>query len=818
MPAAQKRLRHILPGVSNLKRIHLGALPLLLSGALGLSAGIGAQEPDNALPEVTTVLIQTSAIPGNTIDIDKVPGNVQTLYAADLTRDGSASLTGAMNSRLGSVSINDSLADPFQPNIIYRGFEASPVLGTPQGLAVYQNGVRINEAFGDTVDWDLFPDAAIERVELVSASSIYGLNALGGAISITMKNGFSDPGTEAEASGGSFGRRSAIVQYGANSGAFGFYVAGRAFDASGWRLFSSDALRQLYAVLSARGDAGTLDLAYTGADNQLHGQGAAPLQELAISRSLVFTGPQANDNRLNFLTLNGTLNLGAGWSAQSLLYYRQFQQNVSNGNTTDYTACIAPGQTAYLCQSDQLTSLTDAAGTPLPDISEGGTLRIGENDSESIDTYGRGLALQIGNAHAWAGHANHFTAGAVLDYAQADFLTGTQIGLINSQLLVLPSRLIVDTTEAEQNAALAAGDETINATPVSLHAINKDVGVYATDTLDLSGALALTGSGRYNVANIDLHDQLGSNLSGSNRYSHVNPALGATYKLSAAATVYAGFSENTRTPTASEIECSNPLQPCLLPSNLAGDPPTLRQVRSQSTEFGVRGKWPEPAGSGAELGWNLGAFRTQLRDDIYGIATSLSSGFFQNIGNTRRQGLEAALTYQAVRWSAFANYSYIEATFESALTVPSPSNPFQDGNGNIQVVPGDRLPGIPRHRLKLGADYRLWAALNVAAELNVISPQYYFGDEANQLSPMPGYQVLNLHALYQLRRQIELFATVDNLLNAKYSTYGILSDPTGIGVPGIPASGYTNGPGVNNRFQSPAAPLAIFAGIRIQLN
>jgi iron complex outermembrane receptor protein len=799
------------------KRIHLGALPLLLSGALGLSAGIGAQEPDSAVAEVTTVLIQTSAIPGNAIDIDKVPGNVQTLYAADLARDGSASLTGAMNSRLGSVNINDSLADPFQPNILYRGFEASPVLGTPQGLAVYQNGVRINEAFGDTVDWDLFPDAAIERVELVSASSVYGLNALGGAISITMKNGFSDPGSQAEASGGAFGQHAGTVQYGANSGAFGFYLAGRALDASGWRLFSSDALRQLYAVLSARGDGGTLDLAYTGADNQLHGQGSAPVQELAISRSLVFTGPQANDNRLNFLTLSGTLSLGADWSAQSLLYYRQFRQLVTNGDTTDYTSCINAGETAYLCQPDQLTPLTNAAGAPLPDISAGGTLPIGEVDYESIATYGRGAGVQIGNAQPLAGRGNHFTAGAVLDYAQADFLTGTQIGLINSQLLVLPSRLIVDTTEAEQNAALAAGDGSINATPVSLHAINKDVGVYATDTLDLTDALALTGSGRYNVASIDLHDQRGSNLSGSNRYSHFNPALGATYKLSAAATVYAGFSENTRTPTASEIECSNPVQPCLLPSNLAGDPPTLRQVRSQSTEFGVRGKWPEPAG-GPELGWNLSAFRTQLRDDIYGIATSLSSGFFQNIGNTRRQGLEAGLTYQAVHWSAFANYSYIEATFESALTVPSPSNPFQDGNGNIQVVPGDRLPGIPRHRLKLGADYRPWSALKVGAELNVISPQYYFGDESNQLSPMPGYQVLNLHALYQLRRRIELFATVDNLLNAKYSTYGILSDPTGIGVPGIPADGYTNGPGVNNRFQSPAAPLAIFAGLRIHLN
>jgi iron complex outermembrane receptor protein len=801
-----------------LKAIHLAASALLPIGALPLSTSLWAQESAAAPTELPTVLIQTSAIPGNNIDIDKVPGNVQTLYAADLTRDGSASLTGAMNSRLGSVNINENLDDPFQPGILYRGFEASPVLGTPQGLAVYQNGVRINEAFGDTVDWDLFPDVAIERVELVSASPIYGLNALGGAISVTMKDGFSDPGAVAEASGGSFGQRSATVQYGVNAGAFGFYVAGRALDESGWRLFSSDALRQLYAVLSARSDAGSLDLAYTSADNHLNGQSSAPVQELAISRSLVFTGPQANDNRLNFLRLNGTLNLGAGWSGQSLLYYRQFQQIVSNGNTTDYTACINPGETAYLCQADQATPLTNAAGAMLPDISEGGALPIGENDYESINTYGRGAAVQLGNAQPLAGHDNHFTAGAVLDYAQADFYTGTQIGLINAQLLVLPSTLIVDTTEAEQNAALAAGDRTINATPVSLHAYNQDVGIYATDTLDVTPALAVTASGRYNVAHIDLRDQLGSNLTGDNRYSHFNPGLGATYKLSAGATAYAGFSENTRTPTASEIECSNPLQPCLLPSNLAGDPPTLRQVRSQTTEFGVRGKWPVSAGSSAELAWNLSAFRTQLHDDIYGIATSVSSGFFQNIGDTQRQGLEAALTYQSARWSAYANYSYIEATFESALTVPSPSNLFQDSNGNIQVEPGDQLPGIPRHRLKLGADYRFWPALNVGAELSVVSTQYYFGDESNQLAPMPGYQVINLHALYQLSRQIQLFATVDNLLNSRYSTYGILSDPTGIGAPGIPADGYTNGPGVNNRFQSPAAPFAIFGGIRIHFN
>ncbi|MGA3159436.1 MAG: TonB-dependent receptor, partial [Steroidobacteraceae bacterium] len=414
-------------------------------------------------------------------------------------------------------------------------------------------------------------------------------------------------------------------------------------------------------------------------------------------------------------------------------------------------------------------------------------------------TYGRGAALQLSNEQALAGHDNHFTAGAALDYAQADFYTGTQIGLINSQLLVLPSTLIVDTTEAEQNAALAAGNQTINATPVSLHAINKDVGVYATDTFDLTAALAVTASARYNVANIDLHDQLGSNLTGDNRYSHFNPGLGATYKLNAGATGYAGFSENTRTPTASEIECS-------------------RQVRSQTTEFGVRGKWPAGSGSGAELAWNLGAFRTQLHDDIYGIATSVSSGYFQNIGDTQRQGLEAGLNYQSARWSAYANYSYIEATFQSALTVPSPSNPFQDSSGDIQVEPGDQLPGIPRHRLKLGTDYRFGPALNVGAELILVSTQYYFGDESNQLAPMPGYQVLNLHAMYQISPQVQLFATVDNLFNSRYSTYGILSDPTGIGAPGIPPGSTTNEPGVNNRFESPAAPFAIFGGIRIHLN
>src|SRR3984957_11516477 len=422
-----KRLRGDLP----VKRLNAAAL---LSGfALTLSLGGIARADDSTAPQLQEIQVTATAMPGTKIDIDKIPGNVQILSAADLIREGSASLTTALNSNLSSVSINDDLDDPFQPDILYRGFEASPALGTPQGLAVYQNGVRINEAFGDTVNWDLFPDIAINQVELVSSSPVYGLNALGGAISVTMKNGFTYQGTDVELSGGSYQQRAVAAQYGVNSGAFGFYMAGRALDWDGWRQFSEDRMRDLYAVASYHTDTATLDLSFTRADNAMNGQGPAPVQELAVNRSLVFTGPQTNINTLNFFTLNGNLKITDGWSAQGVLYYRDYAQTVSNGNTTDYEACT--NVAGILCQPDGVTPLTNAQEQTLPAISNGGANIIGENDYELIHAWGRGGSLQLSNNQAIAGHDNQFSAGVAVDYASTNFYTGAQIGLINSQLL-----------------------------------------------------------------------------------------------------------------------------------------------------------------------------------------------------------------------------------------------------------------------------------------------------------------------------------------------------------------------------------------------
>jgi iron complex outermembrane recepter protein len=343
-----------------------------------------------------------------------------------------------------------------------------------------------------------------------------------------------------------------------------------------------------------------------------------------------------------------------------------------------------------------------------------------------------------------------------------------------------------------------------------LHIISTYYGAFITDTFNLTPALALTASGRYNFATLDLEDYEGPNLTGYHTYARFNPAIGFTYKIFPNVTGYFGYSEGNRTPSPSELECANPALPCLLPSSLAADP-NLKQVVSHTYEAGLRGKFTLPDVVPGRFGWNFGLFRTDLDNDIYGVATSISTTFFENIGSTRRQGIETGLTYNDEKWSVYGNYSLIDATFQSPLTLPSPSNPFADAAGNIQVSPGDRLPGIPEHQLKVGADYRVTPHWTVGATLIYNSDQFFRGDESNQNKPLPGYEVVNLHSSYQVTKNFELFADVSNLFNTSYATFGQFGDPTGVGAPGVP----TNGIGVDPRFESPAAPIAVFGGVRV---
>ena len=756
-----------------------------------------AANPAAPLPEIE--VIGTTPLPGTGIDPDKVPAHIDTFSAGDLKREGTPSIIDTLGNRLGSVNATGTAADPFQPDITYRGFAASPIVGTPQGLAVYQNGVRINEAFGDTVDWDLFPDFAVDRMDVLSANPVYGLNALGGAIVLGMKNGFTYQGFESELAGGSFGQRSLTMQYGKHVGAYGGYIALRGFDEDGWRQFSPDSLRQLYSDFGAEGERASLHITFTGANNRLFGTGPAPVQELAAGRSLVFTTPQNNFNQLEFVTLNGSYQLTDTLALQAIGYRREFRQTVSNANTTNFTACTPPN--GELCQSDGVTPVIGSNGAPLPDLSQGGTLPIGENDREAIRTVTWGGTLQTNATGDLFGRKNNFVMGGSLDRATTDFQSTTEIGVFNPSLQLSASGFFADTPE----------NTGFTATPVGLGATTTYYGLFITDTIDVTSALTVTASGRFNLAQIDLVDREGNNLTGNNRFSRFNPAIGATYKITQAITGYLGYSEGNRAPTPSELECANPAQPCLLPSSLTSDPP-LKQVVSRTYEVGLRGKFALPELLPGRFAWNFGLYRTDLSDDIYGVATSLSSGFFQNIGGTRRQGIETGASYSDERWSVYASYALVDATFRSALTIPSPSNPAADANGDIHVMPGDRLPGIPLHRLKLGVDFHVTPHWTLGGGLAYVSDQFFRGDESNQNAPLPAYTVLNLHGAYTVTENFEFFANIQNVLDARYATFGTFGDPTGIGVPGVP----TNGVGVDTRFETPAPPIAVFGGVRIK--
>lgn len=771
------------------------AVAIVIFGVSGAAAY--AQTPPSPAPETTLApveVIGTSPLPGVGIDRDKVPSNVQSLAAPDITRNGPAALVNGLDQNLGSVNVNTNQDNPFQPDIQYRGFEASPVLGTPIGVAVYQNGIRLNEPFGDNINWDLVPDFAINRTTVIPSNPVYGLNALGGAMVLDMKDGFNFQGAEADLSGGSFGRRDLTLQYGTQVGKLAAYVGGNAYNDDGFRQMSPSQVRQLYADVGSESDRMSLHLSFSAADNFLTGVGPTPIQLVDINRSAVFTSPQEFHDTVLMPSLRANYEATDTLSFQGNFYVRSAGRAVANGNTTNAQLC---SDTTLLCFNDSTTPLIDTSGVQVSSsVLNGGN--PGENDNSLITSFGTGGSLQGTETAQVFGHNNNFVAGASLDHGDVNFSSTSELGVID------PSTLVV------QGLGIFIDQPDGSLGPINVETINNYYGLYTTDTFDLTPRLSVTAGGRYNIAQIALHDELGTALNGNNRFAHFNPAAGATYKIAPNVTGYVGYAEANRAPTPGEIACSNPAQPCSLDNFLTSDPPGLKQVIARTYETGLRGHFDADAlGPSGRIEWNLGLFRTDLSDDIMNVPSAvISTGYFQNVGNTRRQGIEAGVGYRDGKWRLQASYSLIDATFQSPITLSSPNNPFADANGNIQVAPGDHLPGVPQHRLKLDAQYAITDKWTVGGNVVAESDQYYFGDQSNQNPRLPGYYVVNLRSSYQATNNVQVFGLIENLFDRNYATYGIYGDVTATPLPGVPNPS-------DPRFISVGAPLAAYGGVRI---
>jgi outer membrane receptor protein involved in Fe transport len=723
-------------------------------------------------------VVGTTPLSSLGVPINQVPSNVQTAKGKDIQNQQGLSIADYMSQNMSGVNVNETQNNPYQPDVNFRGFTASPLVGTPQGLSVYQDGVRVNEPFGDTVNWDLIPQNAIAGITLMPGSNpLFGLNTLGGAVSVQTKSGESYPGGGLQVSGGSWGRWAVEGEYGGKlDNGVSYFFAGNKFEENGWRDASPSDVLQGFGKFGWSDDKTDVDISFTGADNKLTGNGYQAESLInSLGRKSIYTKPDITKNNLAFINAKVS-----HWLSDELLlttnaYYRKNRTSSFNGDMNDDWA--APGD-------------------------DEGVINQGH-----VKQRGYGLGSQL----TWATDNNQLIGGVSADLSRINFNQTSQT---------------FSNFDAGRGVGGTLAAENLD---VSLKGKTRTWSVFATDTYNVTPKLALTASGRYNNTRLNNHDLIPGfeiagtpgSLTGAATYTRFNPAVGLTYSFVPELNVYAGYNEGNRAPSVIEMGCSDPATPCNLPNSMAGDPPTLKQVVAKTFEGGVRGKLTDA------VKWNAAAYHATNSNDLQFIAANTAgTGYFQNIGDTRRMGLDLGLGGDVgdFRWSA--GYSYIKATYESSFDIANDvnSSTHPDGGGNdvITVNPGDNIPGIPKHQFKFRGEWRALPTWTIGATAVFNSDQYARGNENNQhqadgttylgSGKVGGYGILNLDTRYTLPNTgWQLFAKVNNVFNHDYYTGGLLGS-NAFDATGAFANG-TN-PAASESFLAPGAPRAGWIGVR----
>jgi iron complex outermembrane receptor protein len=733
--------------------------------AAGLAAGLAgcatAWMGAGSYAAESPAIIVTAPLPGQELARDRFPADVQTVTGEALRARRARTVAELAQSALSGIAVNEAQSNPFQPDVSFRGFTASPLLGNPIGLSVFVDGVRVNESFGDTVLWDLIPMLAVERVDLIPGSNpVFGLNTLGGALSLRTRSGREQQGVSVAASGGSFARRNAELVAGGAIDRWDGLAALNYYEEDGWRDRSPSEVRQLFLKGAYTGERTTWTASYTLADNALVGNGLAPESLVADERQAVYTYPDRTEPRLGFLALSGRAELRDTLVLSTSLYRRALDIDTFNGD-----AEFDDGGTAF-------------------DITDDGY--EAENRTSQTDQLTVGGTVQLDYSARLLGRDNLLTTGASWDRGRAVF------------------------RQSEQDATFTAdrGTGGVGGFDLDTHVrgTNTNFSLYAFDSLSITPRLQATASLRFNQARVELEDLSGEQeeLDGSHRFDLLNAAAGFTYALHPQLTGYVAYNEGSRTPTAVELACADESAPCSLPVAFVADPP-LEAVKVATWEGGLRGRLP------GAIAWRLAAFASELRNDILFTAVGSSQGFFSNVDATRRRGFDVSFsgTHGPFDWRA--GYAYVNATFAADASLFNPVSLAADPAepATIDIRAGDRLAGIPRQTATLSLGYSPIPAVALSAEMRASSNQVLRGDEHAAEAPLPGYAVVNLRAHYQATPGLALFASLENALDRRYATLGARNrnafDVDSEALEGV-------GPGPVERFVSPGAPRHFWLG------
>lgn len=799
-------------------------------------------------------IVSTTPLPGIGLPLEQIPANVQTVKAADLERSQVLDITDYMNRNMGSVNINEIQGNPVQPDVNYRGFTASPLLGTPQGLSLYMDGVRMNQPFGDTVSWDLIPKNAIAGMQLIPGSNpLFGLNTLGGALSIQTKNGRDYPGGALQVTLGTNGRKIGEFEYGGSKDQLDWFVAGTAFDENGWRDKSESDYQQLFGKVGWHDEKTDLSLTYAFSDSDLNGNGLVPQSQNSRDYDGVFTYPDNTKNESHFINLQLAHYFTDNVSLTGNAYYKHLRTNTYNGDINDESMPEVPGGLGqsmgplYGGANANNACLAQVLAADEPGEKCPGIINRSQTRQDTVGLFG-----QVNIDNTLFDLKNSYLLGGGFEYSRirysqtAEYADVVGRGLVGTGFMADGTNGDID-GEPDDRRTQLKGRNTV-------------FSLYGSDTLNVTDKLAVTAAARYNYVRVRNQDPLvpdssdPTSLSGTHTFIRINPSLGLTYAFTHALNMYGSYSEGSRAPTSIELGCANENVPCRLPNSMAGDP-ALKQVVTKTWDAGMRGRL------GSDVRWNAGVFNAINHDDIQFVSSGATGlGFFQNFGETRRRGFEGGLSGRTGAFKYGVSYTYLDATYESEETVngnfTNAGQPVSEAEGAganrtptgrvITVNKGDRIPLIPRNQLKLFGSYSVTSKLEVGSDIQVFSGSYVRGNESNDheagtvtydcaidggaacgnrtktgvfkgSGTIGGYTLVNLFASYLVQPEWKLFARVNNLFDREYATAGQLG-----GDPFNAAGNIALGTGtqanrtttVGDTFVAPGAPRSAWIGVR----
>jgi iron complex outermembrane receptor protein len=640
-----------------------------------------------------------------------VPARVTTLGAEDVDAYEPRVLSDATR-QLAGFSTYDDLGSPYKLNISSRGFYSSPVVGLPQGVAVFLDGVRMNEPEASQINFDLLPMDHIQRIEVLSGNgSLLGRNALGGAINLVTARGTGPTRADFEASGGSFGmfRGEANIS-GLTPGGFDWYMGGNYNREDGWRKVTG---AEEYSGFVSGGKLGpTSGIRFQGLYADSYAQTAGSLPETIFASS-----PDSNLSANDYEDLwqfqgavQGYKQLGAG-KASATVYFRRHRAERFNANQPDD-----------------------------PDV---------------------------------FGISYNSTFGFTGDYRWATLL-GDELALklrggVDGSISRVRIDIFADSVKfgGERELTTRVRSPLWDVAPFLMADLTK-------------GRVTLSAGARYDYVRIPFENLLDPTTDTVGTYEQLNPRVGVSLAVGTGASVFASWGKSFRSPAVIENACADPESPCPLPFALGDDPP-LDPVKASTVEAGFRYATSNLALEGS-------VYHMSVRNDIFLTpfgeeepTGSTIDGFFINLDETRRAGLELGAAYRfPAGHSAYLNYAFTRATFESPAEIFSIRsieeeeggeeviNPFPADN---EVTAGDRLPLVPDHVIKGGATARIGRYLYIGADARYTGKQYLRGDEANVTSRLEDYIVTDARVGVELDRW-EVSGVVTNLFQNRYAIFG----------------------------------------------